>query len=479
VLKHFLKHVTIVAGGTALSQSLLILAAPLLTRLYTPTAFGNFAVFMAILSLLLVVISLRYEMAIPLAKTTEEATHLLNLALTLVILITLLLGGIFWYINANLSHLINLKDFPNLIWLLLGLLSAGSYQALKYFGNRHQLFHLVSLTQIGQAFSQVLLQLGLGWLSLGSLGLTMGYVIAQFIGLLGWFKPVNRLLAPLHWQATWQVAKTYQHFPRYTLWASWLNVLGWQLPALLFATYFPLTVAGWYALTMRVLAMPSALVGQAVAQVFYPQAAQLESNQEAIANLLEKVATSLLLLGLPVFGLLFIQGDFLFKLFFGADWEMAGRYAEWLAPWFMTAFISSPLSSFALVKSRQRQAFWLSVYETGLRLVALSIGICWDSPPLAIQLFATAGVIISGIYLSWVFHLAHTNIWPWLARLKWVILINLTVLTSLSWLETTLTPWPYFALSVTALGISGGWFITKELKNYQPPGSKIPKPGRC
>ncbi len=72
------------ASGTAIAQLMLVLATPLLTRLYTPADYGTLAVYSSTLTVLLVLASLRYESAIPLPEDEDVAGSVL--ALTLLVL---------------------------------------------------------------------------------------------------------------------------------------------------------------------------------------------------------------------------------------------------------------------------------------------------------------------------------------------------------------------------------------------------------
>ena len=67
------------ASGTAVAQLLLALAMPVLTRLYTPADYGALAVYSSMLTVLVVVASLRYEPAIPLPEDEMTAGSLLVL----------------------------------------------------------------------------------------------------------------------------------------------------------------------------------------------------------------------------------------------------------------------------------------------------------------------------------------------------------------------------------------------------------------
>ena len=90
----FARHVVTLASGTAMGQLLLVLALPVLTRLYSPADYGALAVYSATLTVLLVLVSLRFEVAIPLPEDDQVAGSLLALSLlslaavTLVVIVT-------------------------------------------------------------------------------------------------------------------------------------------------------------------------------------------------------------------------------------------------------------------------------------------------------------------------------------------------------------------------------------------------------
>jgi lipopolysaccharide exporter len=78
--------------GTTFAQVVTILASPLLTRLYGLEAFGFLALFTSITSIIGVIACMRYELAIMLPKTDEEAANLLGLCLLCVAVVSGLTG---------------------------------------------------------------------------------------------------------------------------------------------------------------------------------------------------------------------------------------------------------------------------------------------------------------------------------------------------------------------------------------------------
>jgi len=80
----------VLASGAVISQSILILSAPLLLRLYEPTSIGMLAAFIGLVSLLTIIACGRYDLAIPLAKHPSDATTLVALCLFLLLIHTLM-----------------------------------------------------------------------------------------------------------------------------------------------------------------------------------------------------------------------------------------------------------------------------------------------------------------------------------------------------------------------------------------------------
>src|ERR1700738_4276204 len=72
----FLRNVAIMLTGSVAGQLVSVLLSPILTRIYSPQQFGILSVYMAILTMLVVVASLRYEIALTLATSEEEAINL-------------------------------------------------------------------------------------------------------------------------------------------------------------------------------------------------------------------------------------------------------------------------------------------------------------------------------------------------------------------------------------------------------------------
>src|SRR5262249_45493535 len=129
----FARHVMTLASGTAVGQVLLVLSLPVLTRLYSPADYGALAGYASTLTVLLVMASLRFELAIPLPEDDRVAGSLLALSLLSLAAMTGLVGVLVWLAGDALVARAKVPALEPYLWLIpIGLAGAGIFQALSY-----------------------------------------------------------------------------------------------------------------------------------------------------------------------------------------------------------------------------------------------------------------------------------------------------------------------------------------------------------
>lgn len=405
--KHrFARSVSVLAGGTAAGQIIVVAASPILTRLYSPEDFGLLAVYAGLLGIMGVIASLRYQLAIPLPESDEEAASVAVLSLFVVLGMTAVSAILVGFWGAPITTALNTPALAPYLWLLpLGLLLTGTYQVFSYWAIRTRAFPAIARTKLTQALSSVGVQLGA--YTLGPLALLLGQVTGQAAGT----SSLGLLAVRRKWAAFRQVrladirwaAKRYRRFPIYSSWGGLFNTAGTQLPAILFAALFSPAAAGIYMLAHRVLAMPMQLLGKAIADVFFSSASEAHRKGE-LAPLVSGIHSKLAHIAMPPAFILLLAGPDLFGLVFGADWRQAGEFAQWMAPWVYLVFVTSPLSTLFSVMEKEAQ---LMVFQGGLvvvRIGALVIGGIQGDLILAVLLFTVGSAVCYAGFLVWLTH---------------------------------------------------------------------------
>ena len=363
---------TLLAGG-ALAQVLPLLLGPWLTRIYSPTEFGQFSLVWTLSTNLAVIGCARYEFALPLERDDKQASLLMALCGRLLLTITAVSVVIAWLLAAW-------QDLP-LFWLLpAALLSGGATQWLILWATRAQRFQLLASARVLQYGGGALLQLLLGLLQFGAVGLLLGPLLAGLAAALVLARP-----APLGgWSALWRseygavktMALRHRDFPLLNTPHAFAGALQDSLAMLLIATWTGDAAAGYWALALRYLKAPASLVGGALSQTLYPRLVHAADGAEALQVVRQAMAL-LAGLALALMAALMLWGPWLFETLFGERWHDAGLLARALAPYIALHFIASPLSVTTMAWRAQGWALRLALVGQVMFLLGLVAGLYW------------------------------------------------------------------------------------------------------
>lgn len=401
-LGEFGRNATLLASSTAAGQLLSVLAAPLLTRLYTPSDFGVVAVFGSVVALLLVCSSLRLEWAIPLPEDKEIASHIMITSFLVLVMFSLALSALLILHGRPLGEWKYLSAIRPYLWIVpITVFGAGAYQVFAVWAIRTKDFRSLAKTRIRQSIGSTSIQLGLGFFHAGPLGLIFG-------NLAGWIVGVDTLTR-MAWQSEKNLIRTfrmsyikdvYDRYGKISLFStgsSLINTAGIHIVPFLLAAFYGPAVAGWFALSQRVIGIPSALVGNAIAQTFWGEAARLiHHNPDELRNLFFRLSKKLLVVS-SLIGFIGIISPWVFGFVFGREnWQMAGMYALCLTPMVIVQFIVSPISHLGVHELQRWQFYWdftRMILSFGCLLIGYSQGF---SPQTTIFIFS---LVMSLMYI--------------------------------------------------------------------------------
>lgn len=381
----------------------MILASPLLTRLYTPEDFGLLAVYSGLLALFSVISSLRYEMAIPLPDTNTEAANITVLSLAMVLSMTAISALMVLMAGEQVAIALDAPKLAAYFWLLpLGVFLSGVYKVFNYWAVRNKAFGDIAKTRISQTFTTLAVQL-LTY-KFGGIALLFGQAGGQGVGSLRLARSAikNDEFSQWTWSGVVEAAKRYKQFPIFSTWSGLFNTAGTQLPPLMFAAFFSAGAAGLYALAHRILAMPMSILGDAIGKVFFSNAAEAY-REGRLAPMVEKVHCRLAEVAMPVTLTLVVSGPELFEIIFGNNWREAGEFARYMAPWLYMVFVTSPLTTLFSIMEQQRLGVFFQGLLLAARLAAIFVGAQWLKALLpTVMLFSLVSVLFWTGFLVWV-----------------------------------------------------------------------------
>lgn len=356
----YYRHVLILTSGTAFSQLLLVLASPLLTRIYTPGDFGLLSVYISIIEIFALLSSLKYEYAVPLARDEAGAANLLALCFGILLSVCFFATLCLWFTHSFLFNLLKVPGLEEYFWLFpVSLFGMGSLKILHYWAMRTKKFVPIARAKIRQSMGMIGIQIVTGFLGQGTFGLVLGDALGRLGGsgkltydfIQENLDVLKKNVSP---PGIRQVAFRYKKFPLILTGSSLINEFAVHLPVVLLTLAYGPQVVGLFVLVQRITGLPLTLIGESINDVFMAEASSLlKDNPGRISKLYWDTFKHLLLLSIPFFLMVAFIAPWVFMFVFGQQWTEAGAYLRILTPMYLLQFVSIPVSATLLVFERQ------------------------------------------------------------------------------------------------------------------------------
>lgn len=363
----FAKNVLTLMTGTVIAQAVPIAIIPILTRIFTPEEFGLLALYAAFVSVLGVIATGRYEIAIMLPEKHEEARVLLQVSTIVALLISLIISIPLVIWNQDIAKFLGNEDIAPWLYLVpISVFFTGVYQALTYWNNRQKKFKNTAISRVNQSLFQGMTQTGLGFMQVSG-----GLIWGQFVGIISSITYLLRkdrsykvILKETKISSLKQQMNKYKKFPKYGIVGGLCDAGAMQMPVLILTKFYSSTVTGMFSLTFRVLNMPTSIISSAIAQVLFQKVVEISHTApEKLNSYIIRMFFLLFLIYLPAVPVLFIWGDTLFAFVFGEEWGQAGIYAGYLVIAVAIRFAVSPLSAvLGLEQNIKKGVFWQVLY---------------------------------------------------------------------------------------------------------------------
>ena len=400
IKSEYAKNIVTLVTGTAIAQVIPIVIMPMLTRLYTPVEFGMFGMYIGIVSLLLVISTFKYDVAIIQPKKDSDAEQLFKLSFSISLIFNIL---IFLLIYSNIYYLSNILEENYFIYFLyfipytVFIMSANS--GLNFIMNRRKYYKQMSINKVIQGISIVGISLLCGFLDNTMFGLLIGFVIGHTIVFLNLFYRYWNTIEKANYPRMLKVASEYKDYPMYALPSGLGNTSASQMPVILLVKVFNSSVSGYYYLVEKVLSAPISLLSGSVSSVFRQKA---QEDKHTIGNyneIFKKTFLKLVLIGFPIFLLLGMFGQEIFAFIFGENWREAGVYAQILSPLFFFKFSISPLMSSFYISNKLAVDMIGQIIYAIMILISIYIGYMFNSILLSIGLISFCGSLFYLIFL--------------------------------------------------------------------------------
>jgi len=373
----FSKNVLTLMSGTTIAQIISFAISPILSRIYSPEAFGAFGFLTSIIGVLVLFVGGRYEAAILIPKRDKDAINLFvfSVFLNLIISIFYFIGILVIFHCFDLTSKITNSSLSFFYLIPLLTFFLGCTQSINNWFNRKKMYKAIVIYRVTNSLVNSIGSTSIGTFGIKTNGLILSYFGTSILTIFIFYKRIKADVisnySNISKQRMLYLAKKYKHFPLTNSFQALSD--SFQINGIIYfiSYFFELFYVGIFSFALRILMVPMNLVGGALSQVFYQQATEVYNTGGDIYSLTKKTIFKSLLLVIPVFFILLFFGPFLFEFIFGEQWRIAGEYARILSPWILLDFIKAPVSQIPIIIGKQNRMLFLSMVSNIIVLVTM------------------------------------------------------------------------------------------------------------
>lgn len=330
------------ASGSIVAQAVVAASTPILTRLFTPEAFGVAALFSAAYGLSIPLVTLKYDQAVVIPKANAPAKSIGAMAMAVATVNSLIVGlGVFIYL-----YILPGKREPSWLLLPVALWIGSAYTLMQQWSSRAANYTHYARGQVIGAVVNVSISIGAALVFSGHpvfivLGFTAGMGISLAYTIWG-FKNWPFALHGIHPRGITRRVYAYGNFPMLVLPTALITVVGYNGVPFVLAPHYTLNEVGVFAVANRFLVIPAAIVGGALSEAVRSEFAASQRAGEPVTPVFRKSFRSITVVAGVLFGGVYLVAPETLRIVFGAEYAGSGTTAQALIPAVFSQFVCAP-----------------------------------------------------------------------------------------------------------------------------------------
>lgn len=405
----FIKSVLTLSTGIVLAQVINFIGTPVITRIFEPSAIGDYTLIAANAGVISSVACLGMMTVFMLPSSHEEARGLCQLVTCSVIGITSVWVLILYIISDYYRLFSTERTSYNIslavLWLYIvfNMVSSICYA----YVNRMKYYKVMFWNPIIGAVVNISCSIVFGLLRWGVMGYTLASVLsfaANIFHLIHYANPYKKV-ENIEYKGL-SLLKNYSRFPRYQMPANLLSSMSTQIPTQMINDIFSGEILGIYSMALRILSLPITLLAVPINRVYFREASERYNKGQDIGDFTFNILKANIKLAVIPVIVLIIWGEWIFSLLLGEQWRRAGTFAAILGISELLKFCSACTSGgFTIIKGNRTNLIF-SFISVVMNVVIYAVTKIYleDNFLLCLSLIALSGVlyniILNGIFLK-------------------------------------------------------------------------------
>ncbi len=358
----FLSDSLLMIVSSGISQLILIATTPLISRLYSPSEFGEFTIFSNIAMILIPIINARYDLLIINAKNRHKANILSQISFIISAIILVILIPI-----TIIYSFIYPQYIMNILFILVTLLLVSLTNIFTNYLNRERDYKSLSLINILRSASMTIIQIAFGVVHFGSLGLIIGFAFSYVAGIgIGYRTFKKHFYIIKNNQEMKEDFLEHKNQLIYSTPSILLNSLSFSIVIFFLGILYSSEEVGIYGMAIRILGIPVTIISLGLSKIFMQRANDFYIRTGSFRNLLIKFTGALIALSIVLYvPFYFFSGNFV-NLILGTQWIGTIKIMQITIPLFAIRLIVSTVSlSVVVIKKQQIELMLQAAFVIG------------------------------------------------------------------------------------------------------------------
>lgn len=398
----FWKSIVTLSAGQIIALSINIFTIPIISRIYSKEAFGDFAIVTSTATIIIGFIGLGLGSAIMMPKSDEESEEILVSSLLiqifLLIAVTIVMFILMPYykiVSSELPYIVAIMVM--FIYIILTVISS----LMSVYINRLKMDKVLFINPLIGALLALCLKIPLGLMGFDSVGLYIATITSLILVNIHMIRNANPFKKKINLSGVFCVLKKYKDFVIYQYPANLMGIFTSQMPNQLLGRNFGSSALGDYSMNNSVFAVPSGLLASPIQTIYFRTVSQRYRDGEDIADFTYSLITKLMIVSsVPIIAIMAF-GEEIFAFVLGAQWASAGILASLLALQYLFSFLYNCITYCRVAINKQRVNLFTSVFQFVFIIASLIFGVIFFNTLLGtIACFAVANLIYQIINIS-------------------------------------------------------------------------------
>lgn len=392
----FFSSVFKVGSGNLIGQAVGVVTTPILSRIYSRTAYGDQAILISSATIIATIALIGLSSAIMQPRGRDEARKVYTTAFLINLLIAMVVTVVGFIISGHVHYFeLSSSYYVGLMLMFFYLVTNNTQLITRIYVNREGLYNKLFFNPIIGAAANVCIAIPLGIIGFGYQGFVITTIVSNIIMIGHMIRGNNPFYLKLTLYDIKRIFIDYKDYIFFQYPSNIISNVSVEYPTQFLGRVFDAVTLGGYSMCIKIFQYPIRLIASPISTVYFKTATEYYREGKNLAGFTYKLISNILLISFIPVIVCCIFSEPIFGFVLGQKWESAGTIASILAVQYVMLFCTDCTSYCRVSIGRQKSNLMFSIVRLATVFVTTTFGfLCFHSLLGTIASFAIGNSLV-------------------------------------------------------------------------------------